>query len=138
MSTYSANDIPGNRLELAKKMTVFEGEPNSNRTTTWEAGFVTPPVYSYVQRNGDVFWQIGEIPPIRFIKHDPNNLDVVPDSGGAKFINPPPSSTATELSVGFDALGNFLSVKNLKNVAKIGLAVVALVIGLNIYGTLSN
>lgn len=85
--TYTADQVPGNRLRLKKDMTVFVGHVGSSQTEHWHKGFLTPPVYSWIVRNGDLYWMIGEIQPIRYVKHRNDAFELVADYGGGDHLN---------------------------------------------------
>lgn len=133
--TLTADQIPGNRFKLEQPVTVHIGSPGSVVTDVWETGFVTPQVYSWVERNGEVWWQIGELPPIRYIRHDPDALEVVADSGGAQFLeSPEPQGTFSLDNVSgiFDAF----TLDNFAGVLKVALYAIAFFISWKIYGVL--
>lgn len=97
----TADQIVGNRLELEKDVTVFVGHPGSINTEVWKAGFVTPQVYSWVEKSDGLYWVIGELQPIRYVKHDPKALEVVPDSGGAQYLKKAKESFLNTFGIDF-------------------------------------
>lgn len=80
-------DLVGNSFRLKKNVTVHIGSPNSDRKTTWKSGTQTPLIYSWVEKNGDVWWQFGRQDPARFIKHDPAALDPIAERGAAEYLS---------------------------------------------------
>jgi hypothetical protein len=85
--TYTADQVPGNRLRLKKDMTVYVGHVGSPQTEQWKSGFLTPPVYSWIVRNGSLYWMIGEIQPIRYVKHQSDGFELVADYGGGDHLD---------------------------------------------------
>lgn len=122
--SFSADQIPGNRLKIKRDVTVYLNHPGSNEKEIWKAGFLSPPVYSWVQRDGNVYWMIGELSPRRYVKHEKNDFELIPDSGGAQFIKKDREGSLFDL--GFK---NF--EQNLKDSLKVMLPVAA--VGLGIY-----
>lgn len=86
--SFTADQVIGNRLKLKKDVVVRLGNPASSETETWKAGFLSPPVYSWVQRNDGLYWVVGELKPIRYVKHSKADFELIPDSGGAKYLEP--------------------------------------------------
>ncbi|WP_409029439.1 hypothetical protein [Gracilimonas sediminicola] len=84
--SFTADQVIGNRLKLKKDVVVRLGNPTSPDTEVWKAGFLSPPVYSWVQKTDGLYWVVGELKPIRYVKHSKSDFELIPDSGGAEFM----------------------------------------------------
>jgi len=141
----STEDIAGNRLKIIEPIEVRIGSWNSSETETWgpgtSRGTVTPPIYAVwtPKKNGTdaVYYQINEFPPFYFIKHNQSALDLLPDSGGAQYLDPQnQSSDESVLFSGFGSALDALNGKNIVRVIKIGALGVAAFIGFKLYRSL--
>lgn len=128
----TADQVIGNKIKLTAPVTVWTGYPGSSRTETWGPGTavrVTPVVYSYVMKSGDVYWEFKGATD-KFLKHDASKMDIQSYSGGADYLNTKSDSPSISLG-GFTDL---LTVDNLDKVLKIGLFGIAGYIGIKIFG----
>lgn len=85
--TVKVGDLLGNRFKVRQDVTAHIGSPNSGQTQIWNAGKLSPPIYSYVVLDGVVWYEFGSVPPIRWIRHDPDALKPVADFGGGQFLD---------------------------------------------------
>lgn len=136
MSTsVSADKVVGNRLRVKNDTPLILGFVGSGETEIIKAGRLTPPVYSWVTDNGTVYWVLNELGRNRLLKHESENLEIVADSGGAKYLE-----DSTEGGVTFSgvtqAVGDALDLftpKNLRRALIAGGLLVAGYIGLKTY-----
>lgn len=84
--SFTADQVVGNRLKIRKDVTVHLRHPHSGDTETWKSGFLSPPVYSWVQHSDGLYWVIGELKPIRYVKHQKGSMKLIPDHGGAQYL----------------------------------------------------
>jgi hypothetical protein len=86
--SYTYSQVIGNRLKMLKPAKAYVDFIGSPDKVNWPKGYVTAPVYSYIEKNGNLYWQIGSgigATP-RYIKHKQGLFKLIPDSGGAKYL----------------------------------------------------
>lgn len=132
-----ASDLVGNSFRLKKDVTAYEGRPNSSRKSTWKSGTQTPLVYSWVERDGGLWWQFGRQDPIRFIKHDPAALDPVAERGAADYLDAELGGDRGRdpMLSGLDIFGN-ISGSQFATPFKILAYLIAIYLGFKIYEVL--
>lgn len=112
----TADQIVGNRLKPNRDVILHQGHPGSGRTIVLSKGRLTPPVYSWIQKSDGLYWMFNEVGSSYFLKHDPS-FKVVPDSGGASFLEP---SNGFNLSIPGFASGAADTAQMLQKVVVIG------------------
>ena len=83
----NANEVIGRRLKLKRSVIGYIGYVGSQNRIAWDAGFITPPVYSWVEDNGNLYWMFwSEIQgdPTYYFLQAPGNYELLaPDYSGA-------------------------------------------------------
>lgn len=87
----TADKVIGNRIKVHKNVMLEIGHPGSGNFELLNAGRLTPPIYSYVERNGTVYWVFGELGISYYLPHD-SSFEIIADSGGAQYLQPPKAS----------------------------------------------
>ena len=89
MASLTADKVLDNKIKVHKNVQLHQGEPESGRNVIQLGpGRITPVVLSWVEENGNLYWQFNELGTPYYLKHEPG-FELVEFSGGSQYVQRP-------------------------------------------------